>query len=188
MNNTRLRRYMSSDLELCEPVFHSLKLSISEQLGPQNLIDILRLMQVFFFLSSNRLLCFFNRSRHDLSQIFIACPPLSPISAKILCCIPPFYKIYYSKRKSIEVCFQALTYEKCVTLGVWANDLISFLMSEICQEPEPEWMPYCIAILCNLASRSKSVCNRIKKSVGFCLFLSQIIDLLEKSAKFSLTN
>ncbi|PAV59343.1 hypothetical protein WR25_21391 isoform A [Diploscapter pachys] len=122
MNNTRLRRYMSSDLELCEPVFHSLKLSISEQLGPQNLIDILRLMQ-------------------------------------------------------------ALTYEKCVTLGVWANDLISFLMSEICQEPEPEWMPYCIAILCNLASRSKSVCNRIKKSSSYKPFSRRVMKLLAHDSR-----
>lgn len=32
---------------------------------------------------------------------------------------------------------------------------------------EMEWMPYCMAILCNLARRSKSVCSRIKKSVCF---------------------
>lgn len=39
------------------------------------------------------------------------------------------------------------------------------------RDEEPEWMPYCMAILCNLASRSKSVCQRIKKSVAFLFFL-----------------
>lgn len=49
------------------------------------------------------------------------------------------------------------------------------------REIEVEWLPYCMAILCNLARRSKSVCGRIKKSVWFaflfmhtCIILSSI--------------
>uniref|UniRef100_A0A1I7XTX0 Cell differentiation protein rcd1 n=1 Tax=Heterorhabditis bacteriophora TaxID=37862 RepID=A0A1I7XTX0_HETBA len=56
----------------------------------------------------------------------------------------------------VDLCFTILTYEKCLVLGLWTNDLISFLLSEVSREDEMEWMPYCIAILCNLASRSKS--------------------------------
>ncbi|MFH4974878.1 hypothetical protein AB6A40_001587 [Gnathostoma spinigerum] len=103
--NVNLRRYLAGEkAQLCGPVLECLKLSLKEQLGPQNLIDILRLLQV-------------------------------------------------------------LTYESCLCLGCWASDLISFLLSEICRPEEPEWMPYCMAILCNLATKSKSVCQRIKKSV-----------------------
>ncbi|VDM42866.1 unnamed protein product [Toxocara canis] len=105
--NVSLREYLAGDqMQICGPVFECLRLSLRDQLGPQNLIDILRLLQV-------------------------------------------------------------LTYERCLSLGMWTNDLISFLLSEVNREEEPEWMPYCMAILCNLASRSKSVCQRIKKSVGF---------------------
>lgn len=43
-----IRRYLAGELELCGPVFECLKVSISEQLGPQNLIDHLRLLQVGF--------------------------------------------------------------------------------------------------------------------------------------------
>ncbi|RCN26519.1 hypothetical protein ANCCAN_27754, partial [Ancylostoma caninum] len=75
--NVRIRRYLCSDLHLCGPVFDCLKMSLKEQLGPQNLIDILRLLQV-------------------------------------------------------------LTYERCLVLGLWTNDLISFLMGEITREIEVE--------------------------------------------------
>lgn len=44
--NVRIRRYLCGELHLCGPVFECLKLSLKEQLGPQNLIDILRLLQV----------------------------------------------------------------------------------------------------------------------------------------------
>lgn len=117
LHNTRIRKYMSKDLELCSPVFVGLKASLKDQLGPQNMIDILRLLQV-------------------------------------------------------------LTYDKSVTLGVWTNELISFLMGEVVRKPEQEWMPYCIAILCNLTSRSKSVCNRIMKSTSFKPFSRRVTDLL----------
>ena len=53
-----------------DPVFQCLQLSLREQLGPQNLIDILRLMQV-------------------------------------------------------------LTYERCLTLGNWTNELLNFLLAEM---------------------------------------------------------
>ncbi|CAD6192193.1 unnamed protein product [Caenorhabditis auriculariae] len=115
--NVELRKYMARELEMCSAVFHCLKVSLREQLGPQNMIDILRMLQV-------------------------------------------------------------LSYEKGVTLGVWTNELISFLMSEVVREPEEEWMPYCMAILCNLASRSKSVCNRIKKSTSYKPFSRRIMALL----------
>ncbi|VDM56568.1 unnamed protein product [Angiostrongylus costaricensis] len=120
--NVRIRRYVCGELHLCGPVFDCLKLSLKEQLGPQNLIDILRLLQV-------------------------------------------------------------LTYEKCLVLGVWTNDLISFLMSETTREDEMEWMPHCIAILCNLARRSKSVCSRIKKSTSYKAFSRRVIKLLSHDSR-----
>ncbi|KHJ80360.1 hypothetical protein OESDEN_19966, partial [Oesophagostomum dentatum] len=120
--NVRIRRYLCGDLHLCGPVFECLKLSLKEQLGPQNLIDILRLLQV-------------------------------------------------------------LTYEKCLVLGIWTNDLISFLMGEITREVEVEWMPYCMAILCNLARRSKSVCGRIKKSSSYKAFSRRVIKLLSHDSR-----
>ncbi|KAK6733060.1 hypothetical protein RB195_017056 [Necator americanus] len=120
--NVRIRRYLCGELHLCGPVFDCLKLSLKEQLGPQNLIDILRLLQV-------------------------------------------------------------LTYEKCLVLGIWANDLISFLMGEIIREIEVEWMPYCMAILCNLARLSKSVCGRIKKSSSYKAFSRRVIKLLSHDSR-----
>ncbi|KAE9419544.1 hypothetical protein Angca_006612 [Angiostrongylus cantonensis] len=120
--NVRIRRYICGELHLCGPVFDCLKLSLKEQLGPQNLIDILRLLQV-------------------------------------------------------------LTYEKCLVLGIWTNDLISFLMSETTREDEMEWMPHCIAILCNLARRSKSVCSRIKKSTSYKAFSRRVIKLLSHDSR-----
>uniref|UniRef100_A0A7I4Y4Q1 Protein CIP2A n=1 Tax=Haemonchus contortus TaxID=6289 RepID=A0A7I4Y4Q1_HAECO len=120
--NVRIRRHLSGDLHLCGPIFECLKMSLKEQLGPQNLIDILRLLQV-------------------------------------------------------------LTYEKCLSLGIWTNDLISFLMSEITRSDEMEWMPYCIAILCNLARRSKSVCCRIKKSTSYKAFSRRVIKLLSHDSR-----
>ncbi|CAB3404882.1 unnamed protein product [Caenorhabditis bovis] len=115
--NVPIRRYMACDLELCGPIFHCLKISLREELGPQNLIDILRVIQV-------------------------------------------------------------LTYEKTVALASWTNELISFLISEVNREPEAEWLPYCVAILCNLATRSKSACNRIKKSSTYKTFCKRTKDLL----------
>ncbi|WKX93968.1 hypothetical protein Q1695_011325 [Nippostrongylus brasiliensis] len=120
--NVRIRRYLCGELSLCGPVFECLKLSLKEQLGPQNLIDILRLLHV-------------------------------------------------------------LTYEKCLVLGIWTNELISFLMSEITRTDEMEWMPYCIAILCNLARRSKSVCGRIKKSTSYKSFSRRVIKLLSHDSR-----
>lgn len=120
--NVRIRRYLCGELHLCGPVFECLKLSLKEQLGPQNLIDILRLLQV-------------------------------------------------------------LTYERCLVLGIWTNGLISFLMSEITRIDEMEWMPYCMAILCNLARRSKSVCSRIKKSTSYKAFSRRVIKLLSHDSR-----
>ncbi|KAL6733370.1 hypothetical protein Aduo_004020 [Ancylostoma duodenale] len=120
--NVRIRRYLCSDLHLCGPVFDCLKMSLKEQLGPQNLIDILRLLQV-------------------------------------------------------------LTYERCLVLGLWTNDLISFLMGEITREIEVEWLPYCMAVLCNLARRSKSVCGRIKKSSSYKAFSRRVIKLLSHDSR-----
>lgn len=37
---------MCGDLMMCDPVYRCLQISLAEQLGPQNLIDILRLLQV----------------------------------------------------------------------------------------------------------------------------------------------
>lgn len=37
---------MAGDLMLCDPVYRCLQISLAEQLVPQNLIDILRLLQV----------------------------------------------------------------------------------------------------------------------------------------------
>ncbi|CAI5441475.1 unnamed protein product [Caenorhabditis angaria] len=120
--NIPIRRYMACELELCASIFNCLKISLREELGPQNMIDILRLLQV-------------------------------------------------------------LCYEKTATLGIWTNELISFLIGEVCREPEQEWMAYCIAILCNLATRSKSVCNRIKKSSSYKQFSRRIMTLLQHNAR-----
>lgn len=40
---------MACEVNLAEAVFCSLQLSLDEQLGPQNLIDILRLMQLLTY-------------------------------------------------------------------------------------------------------------------------------------------
>ncbi|VDO47935.1 unnamed protein product [Haemonchus placei] len=108
--NVRIRRHLSGDLHLCGPIFECLKMSLKEQLGPQNLIDILRLLQVIFSYISNFL---FTSTRND----------------------------------------------------------------------EMEWMPYCIAILCNLARRSKSVCCRIKKSSSYKAFSRRVIKLLSHDSR-----
>ncbi|CAI2347288.1 unnamed protein product [Caenorhabditis sp. 36 PRJEB53466] len=121
-HNIPLRRFMAGELRLLGSVFSCLKMSLREQLGPQNMIDILRLLQV-------------------------------------------------------------LSYEKNVPLEHWANELISFLMGEVIREPEPEWMPYCIAILCNLASASKSACKRIKISTSYKKFNRQLMKLLQHEAR-----
>ncbi|ULU08973.1 hypothetical protein L3Y34_019885 [Caenorhabditis briggsae] len=121
-HNIPIRRFMAGELRLLGAVFSCLKASLREQLGPQNMIDILRLLQV-------------------------------------------------------------LSYEKNVPLEHWANELISFLMQEVIREPEPEWMPYCIAILCNLASASKSACKRIKISSSYKKFSRQLMKLLQHNAR-----
>lgn len=38
----------SQELRFCHGIFHGLCISLEQQLGPQNLIDILRLLQVIF--------------------------------------------------------------------------------------------------------------------------------------------
>ncbi|CAL2034991.1 unnamed protein product [Caenorhabditis brenneri] len=121
-HNIPIRRFMAGELRLLGAVFSCLKASLKEELGPQNMIDILRLLQV-------------------------------------------------------------LSYEKNVPLEHWANELISFLMQEVIRDPEPEWMPYCIAILCNLASASKSACKRIKISTSYKKFSRQLMKLLQHNAR-----
>ncbi|MCP9263770.1 Protein cip2a-like protein [Dirofilaria immitis] len=113
---------LGENLQICGSVFECLKLSLREQLGPQNLIDVLRLLQV-------------------------------------------------------------LTYERNVVLGIWTNDLISFLLSEVTCDDEPEWLPYCIAILCNLAARSKSACLRIRKSSSYKAFNYKLLKLLAHDSR-----
>ncbi|KAM3718370.1 Protein CIP2A [Dirofilaria immitis] len=121
--NISIRRYLAGEnLQICGSVFECLKLSLREQLGPQNLIDVLRLLQV-------------------------------------------------------------LTYERNVVLGIWTNDLISFLLSEVTCDDEPEWLPYCIAILCNLAARSKSACLRIRKSSSYKAFNYKLLKLLAHDSR-----
>ncbi|KAF8363992.1 hypothetical protein PRIPAC_90915, partial [Pristionchus pacificus] len=120
--NVSLRRYMAADLQLCGPVFECLKQSLKEQLGPQNMIDILRLLQV-------------------------------------------------------------LTYEKTFTLGIWTNELISFLLKELSMEVEMEWLPYSMAILCNLATRSKSLSQRIRKSSSYKEFARRLTKLLQHDSR-----
>uniref|UniRef100_A0A914VHU2 Protein CIP2A n=1 Tax=Plectus sambesii TaxID=2011161 RepID=A0A914VHU2_9BILA len=121
-HNMALRELLAGELQICSAVFQCLKVSLREQLGPQNLIDTLRLLQV-------------------------------------------------------------LTYGRNVELGVWANDLISFLLGEICRSVEPEWMPFCMGILCNLANRSKAVCLRIKKSSSYKAFCQKILTLLSHDSR-----
>ncbi|GMS84453.1 hypothetical protein PENTCL1PPCAC_6628, partial [Pristionchus entomophagus] len=120
--NVSIRRHMAADLQLCGPVFDCLKMSLKEQLGPQNMIDILRLLQV-------------------------------------------------------------LTYEKTFTLGIWTNELISFLLKELSMEEEMEWMPYSIAILCNLSSRSKSLSQRIRKWSSYKEFARRLTKLLQHDSR-----
>ncbi|KAI1715252.1 protein CIP2A [Ditylenchus destructor] len=121
--NVSVRRYCAGELELCGPVFHCLEISLKEQLGPQNIIDSLRLLQV-------------------------------------------------------------LTYERSLALGSsWINALISFLVEEILLENEPEWLPYCCAILSNLASRSKTLCNKLKKQSTYKKLCKRLLDLLQHDSK-----
>uniref|UniRef100_A0A158Q819 Protein CIP2A n=1 Tax=Elaeophora elaphi TaxID=1147741 RepID=A0A158Q819_9BILA len=121
--NISVRKYLAGeDLQICGAVFDCLKLSLRDQLGPQNLIDVLRLLQV-------------------------------------------------------------LTYERNVVLGMWTNDLISFLLSEVTCDNEPEWLPYCVAILCNLAARSKSACLRIRKSSSYKAFTHKLLKLLAHDSR-----
>lgn len=47
--NIEIRKFISSDLQFCGFITDCLKFSILEQLGPQNLIDILRLIQVLTY-------------------------------------------------------------------------------------------------------------------------------------------
>uniref|UniRef100_A0A1I8ALY5 Protein CIP2A n=1 Tax=Steinernema glaseri TaxID=37863 RepID=A0A1I8ALY5_9BILA len=120
--NLELRQLMAVDLSMCASAFICLKQSIRDELGPQNLIDILRLIQV-------------------------------------------------------------LTYEKKLPLGTWTNECIAFLLTEICKPNEPEWLSNCCAILCNLVSRSKTVCTRIKKAESYKLLQKRMIDLLAHDSR-----
>uniref|UniRef100_A0A915DTS8 Large ribosomal subunit protein uL10 n=1 Tax=Ditylenchus dipsaci TaxID=166011 RepID=A0A915DTS8_9BILA len=49
VHNLSIRRFLAGELQLCGAVFHCLQISLSEQLGPQNLIDVLRLLQVLTY-------------------------------------------------------------------------------------------------------------------------------------------
>ncbi|KAK0395839.1 hypothetical protein QR680_001457 [Steinernema hermaphroditum] len=120
--NLELRQYMAVQLSMCASAYVCLKQSIQDELGPQNLIDILRLIQV-------------------------------------------------------------LTYEKKLPLGTWTNDCITFLLGEICNTEEPEWLSNCCAILCNIVSRSKTVCIRIKKAVLYKLFQKRMVELLAHDSR-----
>uniref|UniRef100_A0A7E4W858 Protein CIP2A n=1 Tax=Panagrellus redivivus TaxID=6233 RepID=A0A7E4W858_PANRE len=121
--NVRLRRFFAGELNLVNSVCFCLKVSLQEQLGPQNLIDILRLLQV-------------------------------------------------------------LTYEKCLTIGGWLNDLLAFLLNELIRTNEAEWLPYCVAILSNLVSRSKRVSQRILKNTTMLLPLkNQLRKFLSHSSQ-----
>uniref|UniRef100_A0A1I7TG68 NR LBD domain-containing protein n=1 Tax=Caenorhabditis tropicalis TaxID=1561998 RepID=A0A1I7TG68_9PELO len=48
-HNIPIRRFMAGELRLLGAVFSCLKASLQEQLGPQNMIDILRLLQVLSY-------------------------------------------------------------------------------------------------------------------------------------------
>ncbi|CAJ0920079.1 unnamed protein product, partial [Mesorhabditis belari] len=78
---------------------------------------------------------------------------------------------------------QVLTYEKCLILGLWANDLISFLIADVIKEPEAEWLPFSTAILCNLTTRSKSAGMRIRKSSNYKPFSKRLIRLLQHDSR-----
>jgi hypothetical protein len=103
---------------MCAAVYQALQHALNEQLGPQNLIDVLRLLQL-------------------------------------------------------------ITYERNFVVGSWTLDLIKFLHEEMwvwgdliwkilrlsIKEPDVEWLPYCVAILCNLLGRSKTLCKEFKQKV-----------------------
>lgn len=42
-----------------------------------------------------------------------------------------------------------------------------------CRDDETEWMPYANAILCNLVSRSKKVCETVRGSVSSCTIMDR---------------
>lgn len=44
-------------------------------------------------------------------------------------------------------------------------------------EVEPEWMPYCMMVLTNLVSRSKTVVEKIRNSVRGCFLLKRFGDV-----------
>ncbi|KAI6238006.1 hypothetical protein M3Y99_00727200 [Aphelenchoides fujianensis] len=54
---------------------------------------------------------------------------------------------------------QLLTYERNFVVGNWTYELLGYLVAEILRSPEVEWLPHCIAVLCNLLARSKTVCG-----------------------------
>lgn len=47
--NTRLRHALSGTNNMCASVYQGLRNSLIEQLGPQNLIDVLRLLQLLTY-------------------------------------------------------------------------------------------------------------------------------------------
>ncbi|CAJ0577937.1 unnamed protein product, partial [Mesorhabditis spiculigera] len=122
IHNVSLRRYMSSELELCASLWQALRISLRDQADPDVLMSLIKL-------------------------------------------------------------FQVLTYENCVVLGPWANDLISFLIQEVIREPEPEWLPFATAILCNLTVRSKNAGARIRKSSNYRPFSKKLLHFLQHDSR-----
>lgn len=104
-HNISIRRYLAGDgLQICGSVFECLKLSLRDQLGPQNFIDILRLL----------LVCYICIHRFNFFLFFLYCK----------------YLLFFLGYIFLLV-FKVLTYERNVVLGLWTNGLISFLLSEV---------------------------------------------------------
>ncbi|VDD92387.1 unnamed protein product [Enterobius vermicularis] len=68
-------------------------------------------------------------------------------------------------------------------LGINLLQINSILDCSRNRVDEPEWMPYCMGILCNLASRSKSVCQRIKRSTSYKTFSHRLLKLLAHDSR-----
>uniref|UniRef100_A0A914QUR8 Uncharacterized protein n=1 Tax=Panagrolaimus davidi TaxID=227884 RepID=A0A914QUR8_9BILA len=121
--NVKIRRYLSGDLQIAGIVYQNLKIALQQHLGPQNLIDNLRLLQV-------------------------------------------------------------LTYEKSLVLADWTTELLQFLLNEITRANDQEWLPYCVAILCNLVCRSKAVCSKIMKDSKIHKALcKKLLEFLQNSSR-----
>lgn len=121
-HNVRIRRYLSGELQIIGTVFRCLIQALRDNLGPQNMIDILRLLQI-------------------------------------------------------------LTYEKSITFGSWANELISYLLTELTAEREAEWLPYCGAILSNLIRRSKTACSKVLSSRHYPVLEKKLIGFLSHESR-----